>query len=277
MTARDGKKGKQEGNGANSKADKSVIDSQLGEVIEGKEAIDQHTKSNSNKVAGQKDSQNKVVANREDKRDEVRGNEVAQKVVGHEDEKVVDSPPQTETPPAPKRGRKPGQPSRNKGKIQWEDKISIFNDYWVDKMSAHEIAEKYNISYPYACRIIKDPELQGLVEVQRKAVIASMEDQMMKNIPKINSILERYLDEALEERRIDMTPLPGLFTVYGITIDKQMKIEELRLKREELRIRELEAQKQAQANTGLIGDFMQIISGANTLPPREPDDEEVKG
>lgn len=163
----------------------------------------------------------------------------------------------------------PGKP-RNQAKIQFEDKLQIFNDYWVDKMSETEIAKKWGISQPYVNRILKSQELQDLAKTRQKAAIQSMQDAMMKNTPTINSILEDYLQQATDPERVEKTSLPGLFTTYGIIIDKQLKLEEIALKREELRVRALEAQKAASANQGLIGDFMQVIQSGSTLPPRTP-------
>lgn len=169
-----------------------------------------------------------------------------------------------------------GMKSRSAAKIGFEEKVQIFKQYYMDDIPTEKIAENFGIARSYVYRILSDKQLRQVIEAQRQATIDSMADAMGKNVPKIETILSKYLDLALDDSRIAETALPGLFTVYGIVIDKQMKLEENALKREELEVRRLEAQKAATANTGLLGDFMQIIQDSSSLPPRNEDAKDKK-
>lgn len=184
------------------------------------------------------------------------------------------APGPEEKPPHPrpatrnKRGTKAlNSPTR---KASFDKKIAIFTRYHMDGLEVKEIAKEFDISIPYTYRILADRELKKVVEAQRQAMVDSMADAMGKNVPAIATILKTYIEEAQKDYRIEATPLQGLFSVYGVLVDRQLKLEELALKREEIRVRRMEAEKAAQANTGLITDFMLQLQNANTLPPREP-------
>jgi len=153
--------------------------------------------------------------------------------------------------PIPKRGSK-------RALIQHEDKLQIVQ-YYEDGMDTDQIAEMYGISKPYVYRILSDPAMKEVRAAKREAVTNSVFEVMEAHAATIESITTKYLELANDDARIAKTSLGGLFTVFGIIIDKQLKLEELRLKREELELRREEAKKPVKNDTGLLADFLEVI------------------
>lgn len=153
--------------------------------------------------------------------------------------------------PKPKRGSK-------RALIQHEDKLQIVQ-YYEDGMDTDQIAEMYGISKPYVYRILSDPAMKEVRAAKREAVTNSVFEVMEAHAATIESITTKYLELANDDARIAKTSLGGLFTVFGIIIDKQLKLEELRLKREELELRREEAKKPVKNDTGLLADFLEVI------------------
>lgn len=156
-------------------------------------------------------------------------------------------------------------------KIQFTDKVDIFKLYYIEEMAVSDIAERYGIVDSYVYRILADKSLRKVIEDQNKSAIDHLVDTMQRNVTKIDDIISRYLDEAAKEERIAVTSLPNLFSVYGTIVDKQIRIQETIHKREELAVRKAEAEAAARLNTGLMGDFLQVIQGANSIRKPEPD------
>ena len=91
--------------------------------------------------------------------------------------------------------------------------------------------------------IIKHNE--ELAKICEEKVIQNTEKMVnlfKRDFKKVMTIKKRYLDEALNEKKIAVTGLRDLFTAYGIIIDKEFKLMEIELQREKL---ELEKEKLA--------------------------------
>lgn len=136
-----------------------------------------------------------------------------------------------------------------------------------------QIAEIYGCDNSWVSKMLKKPEVVRLREIYSEQKKASLYRAVYKNLPQIETMTDTYIAEALKPERIEKTALPGLFTVWGIIVDKQLKIQEIELKREELKQRREEAAKAAQSDTGLMGAFIDVMRGLNTLPKDEPEAE----
>lgn len=164
--------------------------------------------------------------------------------------------------PSPVPKRKPtGQKGLRTRAIEYETKLQIVQDY-EDGIPTQDIADKYGIARSYIYRILNEPAMKEVRETKRQAATKSLHDVMQAQAATIESITTKYLNLANDDSRIAKTSLGGLFTVFGIIIDKQLKLEELRLKREELEIRREEAKKASKNDTGLLSDFLEVIKEA---------------
>lgn len=162
-------------------------------------------------------------------------------------------------------------------KAQFIDKLAVFTDYYINQRPVPEIAKAHDTSVPYIYTILRDKELRAMMDNIRKSQMENMTQAMSKNLGKIDILMEKYLDLALDDDRVAVSSLSDLFRVYGIVADKQLNMEALALKKEELEVRKLEAEKAAQANKGLIADFMAVIQGANSIPAISPEEEKEAG
>lgn len=152
--------------------------------------------------------------------------------------------------------------------ILQEDKYEILEKY----MKGHSctlLAEEYDVDKSRIYGILNEPEIRAIylanVESQSDMLLETFRGQNAK----VARMIDSYMDEAINAKRISATSLTGLFTVMGILVDKQVKLEEMQLKREELKLKKEEAERAAKNSEGLIEDFTKILEAANTMPPRD--------
>lgn len=157
-------------------------------------------------------------------------------------------------------------------KITWDDKVDIMNDY-LNGISTQEIADNYNISRSYVYAILSNKEMQDAIKATRQSQVDMMLNTMDRNSHVVHEIMEKYLEEAAKDSRIISTPLPQLFTVLSIIVDRQVKLEEMLMRREEIELRRKEVESAVKANSGLLSEFAELLSAANTLPAKEDEGE----
>lgn len=109
--------------------------------------------------------------------------------------------------------------------------------YYVECQNYSETARKFNVSDKTVKRLTtKDENVTKKVEQKKeentKSVLEAMEERKEKKI----KILDKLLD-AMENKaeNIDMfTNVKDLATAYGIILDKEIKVKELSVKKDEV-------------------------------------------
>ena len=178
--------------------------------------------SDSNETIYRDKPLNSETDNNSDKNNKKDINNDNNKTPNNDSEKNSETPEKhltAATTPKPKRGSK-------RALIQHEDKLQIVQ-YYEDGMDTDQIAEMYGISKPYVYRILSDPTMKEVRAAKREAATNSVFEVMQAHAETIESITTKYLALANDDARIAKTSLGGLFTVFGIIIDKQLKLEEL--------------------------------------------------
>lgn len=151
------------------------------------------------------------------------------------------------------------------GKIKLEDKLAILTKFEAG-VFAKDIAAEYGISQAYVYRILNDPIVMEARVQHKEATIKSTLQMLQENNKTIENITKTYLDLAIDPARIARTNLVGLFTVWGIIVDKQMKMQEMELRAEEYRLRRAELEKGRSENGSLLSEFIEVIKSKDNLP-----------
>lgn len=138
-----------------------------------------------------------------------------------------------------------------------KDKKKVMRDY-SENQNMSETARINNTTPTTVKRIIEaNPQTLKKIEHKKEQNTIDVLNHLESKKNKIKSIVDKYLECADDDSRIKNSSLQTLFTVYGIILDKELKLEELRLKREEL-------EGNNKADTGLIEAFTDVIKKGNT-------------
>lgn len=156
-------------------------------------------------------------------------------------------------------------PVTNKGmKIMWEDKIQIAK-FYDQGIHVKEIAKEYDTSVGYIYRIVNEPEVMCLRDEWCTRLEFRVQQTLDDNMDKIDKITAGYLKLALDKERVKKTPLVQLFTVWGIIMDKQIKMMEINLKAKEIRLRREELKKGKEDAEGLLAAFTKVVNDKSGL------------
>lgn len=137
------------------------------------------------------------------------------------------------------------QPKRKKGnygnRISEKQRKEIAL-YYVNAESYNATAKHYKIS-PNTVKAIVTGDCKDLVTTamhKKKAHIDNFIQSMMDDASRAMEISNMYLEELKDPEKRAKTSTRDAATVYGILIDKQFKLEEIRLKRLETEIKKQE-------------------------------------
>lgn len=112
---------------------------------------------------------------------------------------------------------------------------------YVETESYKATARKFGVS-PTSVKKFTE-ECADLVKAgleKKKKQIDSFVEHMMDSVTKVTEISNLYLEELKKPEKLASTSPTAAATVYGILVDKQFRLEEIRLKRLETELRKKE-------------------------------------
>lgn len=135
-------------------------------------------------------------------------------------------------------------PNKKKGvRFSEKQRKEIAAEYAIcENYSA--VARKYGTTVKTVIKFCKEfKELTEKAQKQKSKNIDNFIERMVNDSTKITGITDLYLDELKSEEKYKKTSAREAATVYGILVDKQLRLEEVRLKRleAELKKKEIEA------------------------------------
>lgn len=145
-----------------------------------------------------------------------------------------------------KRNKHPGKIGKTNKQVSDTVRKTIVEDYILTNNMA-EVARKHGITRQYVSKIIKDEsDYLGAYKEAQKISVAQLIEKQYQNAGNATMTIELYYKELRNPEKVKKVNPREAATIIGIITDKQLKLEEIRLRQLELsyRAKEIEAMRE---------------------------------